>query len=88
MTIQDKIKKIEDYTGLVFCGSYFSFGISSGSVAFFLFKKGLMDEQILIKIKSIGQKSNFWENYMWGNNLNSHSILFVNLVYEIITKSK
>lgn len=88
MTVKDKIEQIEKFSGLVFFISYFFRHFSIGTVASFLLNKNLIDNQTFDKLCSIGLKVNFWDNYLYDKPLNSHSILFVNLVYGIIKKNE
>ena len=83
ITIQDKIKYIEG-AGLGFFASLCGDDYSSGAVASNLFKKGYINQQKADKINLISENTNFFSNKYLGKPLNSNSILFVNLVYNIL----
>jgi hypothetical protein len=85
MTIEDKIKYIEQ-TGLGFLCSVYHFGISFGAVAFTsqLFNKKLINIDVYNKLKIISETTNFPDNYWNKKSLNSNSILWANLVYNIL----
>jgi hypothetical protein len=84
MDTKDKIKYIEKFTGLVFSSSGYDTDYSYGSVSSFLFDNKIISQEIYNKIKIITGKTNFFGNFYLNKPLNSYSILFVNLVYNII----
>lgn len=83
MSIEDKIKYIQE-AGLGFVSSGYYYDISYDAVVFELFNKGLINKKKMVKLKLIGEKTNFASRYWLGEDLNSYSILFVNLIYEIL----
>lgn len=84
MKIEEKIKYIEKFTGLVFDSSYFDLDDSSGAVARKLRNMEVINQSNFDKIFPLTNKTNFWSNYIDEKPLNSYSILFVNLVYNLI----
>lgn len=85
MSIQEKIKIIEN-AGLSFGFSDCHRDSSFGSISSNLLKRGLINSEMVNKIISIGKTTNFWDYYIYDKPLNSQSILFINLVYNIIDK--
>ena len=86
MTIKDKIKYIEK-AGLGFRRSCYYGDCSGDLVACYnMLEKKLITENEFNKLKLLTQKTNFWRNYHYSDELNSQSILFINLVYNILTK--
>lgn len=84
MTIQDKIKYIENKAGLGFGGSDYDGDFSSESVTKWLLKKDFINQNKYNKLITLTNSTNFLKNYYYKEPLNSESILFVNLVYNII----
>lgn len=82
MSIEDKIKEIEKFTGLGFDDSSCSLDFSCGSVGYLL-KNKIINQSIYDKLISIN-KTNFYYYFYEKHKLNSQSLLKINLIYNII----
>lgn len=82
MSIEEKIKEIEKFTGLGFDYSICRLGYSCGSVGY-LFKNKIINQSTYDKLISI-KNTNFYLHFQEKHKLNSQSILKVNLIYNII----
>lgn len=91
MSIQEKIDLIN--SKLKELGSAWSVDrdcvdYSAAALPGFLLKKELISESIKSKISSIGSKTNFYNNKYRNEKLNNNSILYVNLLYNILFEKK
>ena len=87
MKIEDKIKYIEASLGFDF--SYYGNNISIETITCgCMLKRSLITEKVKDKLLLISKQCNFKDNYLSKKPLNNQSILFVNLVYEILKKTK
>lgn len=87
MKIEDKIKYIE--AGLGFDFTYYGDNISiEAIICSCMLKRSLITEKVKDKLLLISKQCNFKDNYLSKKPLNNQSILFINLVYEILKKTK
>lgn len=86
MTIEEKIKYIENFSGLVFDGSAYVHDGSDGAVARKLQNIDVFSKNDFDKIYPLTRKTNFRAYYINKTPLNANSILFVNLTYNLIRK--
>jgi hypothetical protein len=89
MTTEKKIKYIDSkLPGLGFDRSHYYYDDSTGAVASRLLDRKIIDKHTYEKLKLIGKKTNFWNNHYRSESLNSQSILWINLVYNILSKNE
>jgi hypothetical protein len=87
MSTEDKIKYIDSkLPGLGFCRSHYLVDLSDGAVAFTsrLFEKGVITLEESNKLKLF--RTNLFDHTYLNKKLTSQSILFVNIIYNILIK--
>lgn len=90
MNIQEKIeivnKRLKELNSVWVVDD--SFWGGGSSLPAFLLEKNLISELEKSKFMSIGKNTNFFKNKYHNESLNSHSILYLNLLYNILFKNK
>lgn len=86
MTIEEKIRVISKITGVSFInGGWYT--DSFVGITYFLYKNNLISSNDYKKLQTIHSRNNFVSHCRLQVPLNNESLLFINLVYNIIKNS-